>query len=312
MAELDSLFSDDWGEDHRSGLVAVVGRPNVGKSTLINAILNQKIAIVAAKPQTTRQRQLGIFTEAEAQILFIDTPGIHKPKTLMGHYMIGVAHDALKDADVVLWILDASAPPQHADRNIAALLADIVPRTPRILALNKVDLVPPETDFAEHLALCEHERALPTSAREKRGIPALMDCLFPLLPLGPRYYPAEQASDSNLRFIAAEIIRERIIELTNDEIPHAVAVVIERFREKRDITQIDATIFVERGSQKGIVIGKRGAMIKRIGVESRAELEQLLETHVRLETRVKVQKNWRGNEEFMRRAGYRMPKRGRS
>ena len=312
MPELDSIFSDDWGKNHRSGLVAVVGRPNVGKSTLINAILDQKIAIVTAKPQTTRQRQLGIYTEPEAQILFIDTPGIHKPKSLMGKYMIGVAHDALKDCDVVLWIIDVSEPPQQEDRLIAALLAKIVPKTPRILALNKVDLVSPESDFTEHLALCEHERALPTSAKEKRGIADLTDCLIPLLPLGPRYYPAEQASDSNLRFIAAEIVRERIIELTSDEIPHAVAVVIDRFRERRDITQIEATIYVERGSQKGIVIGKRGTMIKRIGVESRAQLEELLETRVRLETRVKVQKNWRSNEEFMRRAGYRMPKRGRS
>ncbi|MCY3979403.1 MAG: GTPase Era [Chloroflexi bacterium] len=311
MPELDSIFSDDWGENHRSGLVAVVGRPNVGKSTLINAILEQKIAIVAAKPQTTRQRQLGIYTKAEAQILFIDTPGIHKPKTLMGKYMIGVAHDALKDCDVALWILDASEPPNQEDRNIAALLAKIAPKTPRILALNKVDLVSPESDFAEYLALCEHERALPTSAKEKRGIADLIERLIPLLPLGPRFYPAEHASDSNLRFIAAEIIRERIIELTSDEIPHATAVVIDRFREKRDITHIEAVIYVERGSQKGIVIGKRGAMIKRIGVESRAELEALLETRVRLETRVKVQKNWRSNEEFMRRAGYRMPKRGR-
>jgi GTP-binding protein Era len=310
MPELDSIFSDDWGENHRSGLVAVVGRPNVGKSTLINAILDQEIAIIASKPQTTRQRQLGIYTEPEAQILFIDTPGIHKPKTLMGKYMIGVAHDALKDADVALWILDASMPPQQEDRNIAALLSKITPNTPRILALNKVDLVAPNADFAEYLALCKHACALPASAREGRGIADLISRLIPLLPMGPRYYPAEQASDANLRFIAAEIIRERIIELTSEEIPHSTAVLIDRFREKRDNTHIEASIYVERGSQKGIVIGKRGAMIKRIGVESRAKLERLLDTRVRLETRVKVQKNWRSNEEFMRRAGYRMPKRG--
>ena len=275
MTELDSIFSDDWGNNHRSGLVAVVGRPNVGKSTLINAIIDQKIAIVASKPQTTRQRQLGIYTTAEAQILFIDTPGIHKPKTLMGKYMLGVAHDALKDSDVVLWILDASEPPKQEDKNIASLLAKITPKTPRLLALNKVDLVSPVSDFAEQLALCEHEHALPISAKEKRGINDLVESLIPLLPLGPRYYPAEHASNSNLRFIAAEIIRERIIELTSDEIPHAVAVVIDRFREERDITQIEAIIYVERGSQKGIIIGKRGAMIKRIGIESRAELEAI-------------------------------------
>lgn len=311
MSDLDSVFSDDWGEDHRSGLVAVVGRPNVGKSTLINAILGQKIAIVTAKPQTTRRRQLGIYTSADAQILFIDTPGIHKPKTLLGNYMVGAAHDALKDADVILWILDASAPPTSNDLSIAALLARITPKTPRILALNKVDLVADEPDFEAYLALSEHLYALPTSAKEKRGVTELMNRLIPLLPLGPRYYPADQASEVNLRFIAEEIIRERIIELTGDEIPHSAAVAVSRFREKSDITYIEASIYVERGSQKGIVIGRRGDMIKRIGIEARAQLEQLLEGQVHLETRVKVQKNWRSNEDFMRRIGYRLPRKGR-
>ncbi len=311
MNELESIFSDDWGEDHRSGLVAVVGKPNVGKSTLINAILGQKIAIATAKPQTTRQRQLGIYTSDEAQILLIDTPGIHKPKSVLGNYMVGVAHDALKDADVILWILDAAAPPTDGDRNIASLLEKIVPRTPRVLALNKTDLAPDNIDFEEHLSLCERQSALPISAEKRRGIAGLIGCLIPLLPRGPRYYPADQASEANMRFIAAEIIRERIIELCSDEIPHAVAVEITEFREKRHITQIEASIFVERGSQKGIIIGKRGGMIKRIGIEARAELEALLEARVNLETRVKVQKNWRGNAEFMRRIGYRLPKRGR-
>jgi len=312
MSELDSIFSDDWGEDHRSGLVAVVGRPNVGKSTLINAILGQKIAIVTAKPQTTRRRQLGIYTNEEAQVLFIDTPGIHKPRSVLGKYMVGVAHDALKDADVILWILDASAPPTDGDQNIAALLGRIVPATPRVLALNKIDLAGDSAEFAAHAALSEHQSALPVSAKEERGISDLIASLIPLLPRGPRYYPADQASEANLRFLAAEIIRERIIELTGDEIPHAVAVEITRFREKRYSAQIEASIFVERGSQKGIVIGKRGDMIKRIGVESRAALEALLESRVNLETRVKVQKNWRSNAEFLRRIGYPLPKRGRS
>jgi len=311
MNELDSIFNDDWGDDHRSGLVAVVGRPNVGKSTLINAILGQKIAIVSAKPQTTRQRQLGIYTSPEAQILFIDTPGIHKPKTRLGHYMVGVAHDALKDADVILWILDVSEPVTEDDRNIARLLAQIAPKTPTVLALNKIDLVAPQSGFDEFHALHAHQRALPVSAKEGRGISDLMNCLIPLMPLGPRYYPADQLSETNLRFMAAEIIREQIIALTSDEIPHSVAVLINRFRERPDITHIEASIFVERGSQKGIIIGKRGSMIKQIGVAARAELQDLLGAHVRLETRVKVQKNWRSNEEFMRRAGYQGPKRGR-
>ncbi len=311
MNELDSIFSDDWAEDHRSGLVAVVGKPNVGKSTLINAILGQKIAIVSAKPQTTRQRQLGIYTSDVAQILFIDTPGIHKPKSVLGNYMVGVAHDALKDADVILWLLDAAQPPDGADRNIAALLADIAPKTPRILALNKIDLVAGAADFSPHLALCEHHSALRICAKDKRGTSDLIAALPPLLPRGPRYYPADQLSEANLRFIAAELIRERVIALTSDEIPHAVAVAITRFREKPHITQIEASLYVERGSQKGIVIGRGGAMIKRIGIEARAALEALLSTQVNLETRVKVQKNWRGNEDFMRRIGYRLPKRGR-
>ena len=290
MNELDSIFSDDWGEDHRSGLIAVVGKPNVGKSTLINAVLDQKIAIVTAKPQTTRQRQLGIYTCDEAQVLFIDTPGIHEPKSVLGKYMIGVAHDALQDADVVLWILDAAAPPTAGDRNIAALLANVVPNTPIVLALNKIDLAAANASFAQHLSICEHQCALTICAKERRGIRELIDRMIPLLPRGPRYYPADQVSEANLRFIAAEIIRERIIELTGDEVPHAVAVEITRFREKRRIAHIDASIFVERGSQKGIVIGRRGGMIKRIGVEARAQLEAMLSTQVNLETRVKVQK----------------------
>ncbi len=309
MTELDSVFSDNWGENHRSGLVAVVGRPNVGKSTLINAILGQKIAIVTAKPQTTRQRQLGIYTSSEAQILFIDTPGIHQPHTKLGDYMVSVAHDALKDADVILWILDLSQSPKEEDWRIAELLKSMSPHTPLLLALNKIDLISAGQDRSAHLALCDYQLALETSAANRRGIDDLLSSLIPLLPLGPRYYPAEQASEANLRFIAAETIREKIIELTSEEIPYTVAVLINRFHEKPDITLIDATIFVERDSQKGIIIGKRGSMIKAIGVAARADLEALLEAQVHLETRVKVLRNWRTNESFMRRVGYIMPKR---
>ena len=309
MAELDSIFSDDWCDDHRSGLVAVVGRPNVGKSTLINAILGQKIAIVTAKPQTTRQRQLGIYTIPKAQILFVDTPGIHKPHTRLGDYMVGVARTALRDADVILWILDASHSPTDEDREIAAMLQRIASETPKVLVLNKIDLVSDEFDGAEHLALVEHHSVLETCARERRGVQELLDYLIQVLPTGPRYYPADQVSEANLRFIAAEIIREKIIMLTSEEIPYAVAIAIDSFRETRDITYIDASIFVERDSQKGIIIGKRGSMIKRIGIDSRVDLEALLETQVHLETRVKVLKNWRSNEDFMRRVGYMLPKR---
>ena len=308
MDELDSIFSDDWGDDHRSGTVAVVGRPNVGKSTLINAILGQKIAIVTAKPQTTRQRQLGIYTTETAQILFADTPGIHKPQTRLGDFMVNVAQNALKDADVILWIQDVSRAPNAEDQHIADLLARFAHKKKKILILNKIDLVSDEHDRGQHLALVTADKVVETSAVTGQGIDTLMAELLPLLPVGPRYYPAEQVSEANLRFLAAEIVREKIIELTSEELPYASAVEITSFREKDDITIIEACIYVERGSQKGIVIGRGGRMIKRIGVDARADLENLLGVQVHLETTVKVLRNWRSNEEFMRRVGYILPK----
>ena len=311
MSDLDSIFSDDWGADHRSGLVAVVGQPNVGKSTLINAILDQKIAIATPKPQTTRRRQLGIYTTESAQILFVDTPGIHKPQNRLGDYMQAVARAALRDADAILWLLDAARAPNAADQRIADMLKQLALDAPLVLALNKIDLAADDADFTQHAALFKHHSLLRTCATKRQGIDELLDTLLPLLPLGPRLYPAEQASEANLRFLAAELIREKVIEHTSEEIPYAVAVEITRFKEGAQRTQIEANIIVERGSQKGIIIGKRGAMIKRIGSAARAELQALLEKSVRLDTRVKVLRNWRSNDEFMRRLGYDPPRRRR-
>ncbi len=304
MSDLDSIFSDDWGDDHRSGMVAVIGHPNVGKSTLINAILGQKIAIVTHKPQTTRQRQLGIHTTNDAQMIFIDTPGIHDPHTKLGDYMVRVARDALHDADVILWIVDVSQKPNDEDRQIAELMKRSTPSTPILLVLNKIDLVPADADHSAYIDLIDAHTVLKISAKDKKGIQPLIDTVTDLLPLGPRYYPKEQVSETNLRFIAAEIIREQIINLTTEEIPYIVAVEITSFREKEDITIIEAVIHVERNSQKGIIIGKKGSMIRQIGVDARASLEQILDTQVHLETRVKVLKNWRTNDQFMKRVGY--------
>ena len=309
MDELDSIFSDDWGADHRSGIVAVVGRPNVGKSTLINALLGQKVAITAAKPQTTRRRQLGILTTDQAQLLFVDTPGVHIPQSQLGKYMMSVARAALRDADAVLWIVDASNTPSEEELHIADLIANLVSDSPIILVLNKADLLDADDRHGPYLKLGDFEAFLYTSATEGRGIDEILSQLVPLMPFGPRYFPKEQISDANMRLIGAETIREKIIELTSEEIPHAIAVEINRFRERRDLTVIEATIYVERASQKGIVIGKRGRMIRQIGVEARSELERLLDKKVHLETRVKVLKNWRSNDDFLRRVGYALPRR---
>jgi GTP-binding protein Era len=306
----EDMVADDWSPEHRSGVVAVVGRPNVGKSTLINAILGQKIAITTPKPQTTRRQQLGILTSNEAQILFVDTPGIHKPHNKLGEYMSFAAGDALKDADVILWILDATEAPNGADRYIAGVIKETVPNTPIILALNKTDTLKGVHNFTHHLALVPHVIDFKISALKNTQVPELVAKLTSMLPLGPRYYPVDQVSDVNMRFIAAEVVREKIILNTDKEIPYAVAVAIEAFSEGEERTTIEGVIYVERDSQKGIIIGKGGSMIKTIGTQARLELQEILEQSVHLELRVKVLKNWRDDEALMRRLGYRLPKKG--
>jgi GTP-binding protein Era len=309
MTNLDDIFQEDWDENHRSGFVAVVGRPNVGKSTLINCILGQKIAIVTNKPQTTRKQQLGIYTSPKGQILFTDTPGIHKPHHKLGEYMVDVAEQAIKDADLILWVLDASEEPQISDKYIAESLIKLRGNTPIILALNQVDKVGNDISLEEHLALIDHVNAIQTSALENFNITSLIDQIISQLPLGPRYYPADQLSEVNMRFIASEVIREKIILQTEQEIPHSVAVEIEEYKERsEDMTYISGIIYVERDSQKGIIIGKGGEMIKRLGKEARLELAEILGTRVYLDLRVKVLKNWRSDDKLMRRLGYRLPK----
>lgn len=312
MTDLDTVFEDSIPPDHRSGVVAVVGRPNVGKSTLINNILGQKIAIVSPKPQTTRRQQLGIYTEAHAQILFMDTPGLHKPHHKLGEYMVGVAEEALKDADTILWVLDISVEPTKEDIYIAETVQKLRGATPLILALNKVDLVDSKTrerHLDQYNQLVDNDAAVLVSAMNGSGVKELVDFLRDGMPFGPRYYPVDQVSEVNMRFIAAETIREKIILNTEQEIPYSVAVEVTEYKERSEtLTYISANIYIERDSQKGIIIGKNGDMIKRIGSEARNELSELVGTQIYLDLHVKVLKNWRMDEDLMRRLGYRLPK----
>ncbi len=304
---------DDLPEGFRSGVVAVVGRPNVGKSTLINRILGQKIAAVSPKPQTTRRRQLGIYTDDKAQILFLDTPGLHAPQHKLGEFMVKAAESAFRDVDVILIVLDVSEPPEAGDRHLAETVARLRGSAPVVLALNKIDLLPDAARrvalVAEHSALIPHAAAFETSAVEGTTVSELVEDLIARLPEGPLYYPEDQLSEVNMRVIATEVIREKVMTHTEQEVPHSVAVEIDSFRERSDsLTYIGATIYVERDSQKGIVIGKGGERIKLIGSDARTELGEMLGTTVYLELQVKVLKNWRSDERQMARFGYRPSK----
>ncbi|UCC87283.1 MAG: GTPase Era [Anaerolineales bacterium] len=298
--------------DHRSGFVAVVGRPNVGKSTLMNAYLGQKIAIVSDKPQTTRNRLLGILTRDDAQIIFVDTPGIHAPLHKLGEVMVEMAMRAIPDADVVLFMVDASVPPTGQDTLVAEAIREQGGELPVVIALNKVDLLPsPESPYAEaYLGLLQPAAWLPVSATRGDNRDDLLNLVVAQLPLGPRYYPEDQITDQQTRFIAAELIREAALGRLHQEVPHSLAVVVNEFKQRSEnMTYISATLFVERDTQKGIVIGQGGRTLKDIGRAARAEIEKLAGTSVFLELWVKVRPKWRKKEDELRRLGYALPKR---
>jgi len=303
---------DEVPPGHRSGFVAVIGKPNVGKSTLMNAYLGQKVAIVSEKPQTTRWRIRGILTRPDAQIIFVDTPGIHQPKHKLGEFMVETATRAIPDADVILFVVDVSEMPTAEDEQIARLI-EKYGRAPVILALNKADLLPPERVIPHtdaYFKLVRHEDWMLVSATRGDNRDKLLDMIIAHLPEGPRYYPEDQITDQPVRTIAAELIREQVLHFTHQEVPHAVAVVVEDFKERGpNLTYISATIYVEKDSQKGIIIGKEGRMLKRIGQAARREIEALLGTQVYLDLWVKVRKKWRRREEELRRLGYALPKR---
>lgn len=300
--ELDPRF--------RSGFVAVVGRPNVGKSTLMNAFLAQKVAAVSPRPQTTRRRQLGILTLPDAQIIFVDTPGIHNPVHKLGEYMNQVALDALLDADVVLWLVDASARPNAEDELAAARLAEAGAREPLqvILALNKIDTVPAEQHAGrlnEYRALYPAAFALLVSASTGTAVDALLQAILERLPPGPPYFDEEQITDLYERDIAADLVREAVLRHLKDEVPHSTAVRIDEYKDRdQDTAYIAATLLVERESQKPIVIGKGGEMLKRIGTTARREIEHMNGRAVFLDLHVKVMENWRQNPTMLRQLGY--------
>jgi GTP-binding protein Era len=306
--ERDSLAMSEAGPEHRSGFVALVGKPNVGKSTLLNAWLDFKLAPVSPKPQTTRDRLLGILTRENAQAVFVDTPGIHEPRSKLGEYMVNQARRAIPDADVVLFMVDASERPSRADQEVASLLRGLR-NVPVILALNKADLLfeyERETRLAEYQALGEFRQAVFISALEGTQRDDLLEEVIALLPLGPRYYPEDQVTDAQERFVAAEMIREQALRLLEKEVPHALAVLVQEFKERpNDVIFISATLYTEKESQKGIVIGRNGATLKRIGQDARVVLEEFFGRKVYLELWVKVRKNWRRNEVFLRQLGYR-------
>lgn len=317
----------DQPADHRSGFVAVIGRPNVGKSTLLNRLLGQKLAITSPKPQTTRDQLLGILTEEHAQIMFLDTPGIHKPKHRLGEYMVAVAAETIRNADVVLWLVDLNNTPTEEDQAIAGLLQELHQQKtlpPLVLGLNQQDRWQGDaTALADRIDLYRQLlswyqptaadagalSALTFSAQVGTGIDELLAQLRQQLPLGPRYYPDDQVTDMQTRFIVAELIREKALHLLEQEVPHGIAVEVDEFSERSDeMTYISAVIYVERQSQKAIVLGEGGRMIKAIGKAARPDIEELVGTRVYLELWVKVWEKWRKRAGMLRQLGYAMEK----
>ncbi len=293
--------------EHKSGFVAIVGRPNVGKSTLLNRIVGQKIAIMSDKAQTTRNKIQGVYTTPEAQLIFIDTPGIHKPKHRLGDFMVEAAYSALKEVDAVLFMISADQKRGRGDDFIIERLKNVT--SPVYLVINKIDKIHPDEllsiieDYSSQMPFAQ---VVPISATEGNNVDRLMETLVDEMPEGPQYFPEDQIADHPEYFVVSELIREKVLVLTRDEVPHSVAVVVDSMkRNENDKIQIQATIIVERDSQKGIIIGKGGKMLKQIGTKARKDIESLLGDKVFLELWVKVQKDWRDKKVYLQDFGYR-------
>ncbi len=292
---------------HRSGFAALIGRPNVGKSTLLNALVGEKVAIISDRPQTTRNQIRAVLTRPEYQIIFIDTPGLHKPKHMLGTSMVQIARATMQEVDLVCFLVEANEAPGQGDRYIAEILKSV--NSPLFLILNKTDLISPEklaSNSELYRRLCPFTDSFALSALKRIDLEPLIAGVLEYLPEGPQYYPPDMITDQPERFIAAEIIREKIIYLTRQEIPFSVAVVIEDMKPRNsgELLDIRAEIFVERKSQVGIVVGKGGILLKEVGTRARKELEALFGQHIFLDLRVKVKREWRNREEELRRLGY--------
>ena len=292
---------------YKSGFVTLIGRPNVGKSTLMNHLIGQKIAITSDKPQTTRTRIQTVFTDERGQIIFLDTPGIHKAKNKLGEYMVSVAEHTLKEVDVVLWLVEPTTFIGAGERHIAEQLQNV--KTPVILVINKIDTIKNQDEILEFISaykdVCSFAEIVPVSALKDKNTDLMLDLIYKYLPCGPQYYDEDTVTDQPMRQIAAELIREKALRLLSDEIPHGIAVTIEKMTERKNgMMDIEATIICERDSHKGIIIGKGGAMLKRIGSAARREIEDLMDTQVNLQIWVKVRKEWRDSEQYMKNYGY--------
>jgi GTPase len=293
--------------EYRSGFVGLIGRPNVGKSTLLNNLVHRKLAITSEKPQTTRNKIRAILTRDDAQIIFVDTPGFHKPKNALGERLNRAVRETLDEVDAVVFMLDGTKTVGKGDLFIAGELGDL--DTPIIAVLNKIDRLTGDEVEAKKTVinnLGEFGGVIPLSAKTSENVHALIESIVELLPEGPKYYPEDMVAEQPESFVAGELIREKVLQLTREEVPHSVAVVVIEMakREDRDLIDIDATIYVERDSQKGIIIGKSGRMLKEIGTRARQEIERLLGNQVFLKLQVKVEKDWSKRPEILKRLGY--------
>ena len=294
-------------KEFKSGFVTLIGRPNVGKSTLMNRLIGQKIAITSEKPQTTRNRIQTVYTDERGQIIFLDTPGIHKAKNKLGEYMVNVAENTLKEVDVILWLVEPTTFIGAGERHIAEQLSKI--KTPVILVINKIDTVKSKEEILTFIAaykdILNFAEIIPVSALKEMNIEDVKSSIFKYLPAGPQFYDEDTVTDQPMRQIAAELIREKALRMLDDEIPHGIAVVIDQMKERPNgIIDVDATIVCERDSHKGIIIGKGGSMLKRIGTAARMEIENLMDTKVNLKLWVKVRREWRDSDMYMKNYGY--------